>query len=171
MPSPPPCPLQPATDPHYLRSLAAALPLGRPVLLEGLGEGVDASLAPVLLKQTFKSVSSGGGGCAVQVAVRVRVVWWGLAGWVGWAVQQAGGTGARPVVPLVRSPFTLAPTLLPPLPPLPILSPAPPPLLRYPALPLCPRPPPPGPSAPQSGMLCIKLGDQVVEWGPGFRCG
>ncbi|KAG2427037.1 hypothetical protein HYH02_014682 [Chlamydomonas schloesseri] len=67
--------LKPATDPTYLRSLAAALPMGFPVLLEGLGERLDASLEPVLLKQTFKS----------------------------------------------------------------------------------------------SGMQCVKLGDQVVEWGPGFR--
>ncbi|KAG2500939.1 hypothetical protein HYH03_000764 [Edaphochlamys debaryana] len=67
--------LKPATDPHYLRSLAAALPMGTPVLLEALGERLDASLEPVLLKQTFKS----------------------------------------------------------------------------------------------AGMQCIKLGDQVVEWGPGFR--
>ena len=49
--------LKPATDPTYLRSLAAALPMGFPVLLEGLGERLDASLEPVLLKQTFKSVS------------------------------------------------------------------------------------------------------------------
>jgi hypothetical protein len=34
--------------------LAAALPLGRPVLLEAAPESLDASLAPVLLKQTFK---------------------------------------------------------------------------------------------------------------------
>ncbi|GFR40055.1 hypothetical protein Agub_g593 [Astrephomene gubernaculifera] len=47
--------LKPASDPNYLRSLAAALPVGTPVLLEGLGERLDASLEPVLLKQTFKS--------------------------------------------------------------------------------------------------------------------
>ncbi|PNH05107.1 Dynein heavy chain 7, axonemal [Tetrabaena socialis] len=47
--------LKPATDPNYLRSLAAALPVGTPVLLEGLGERLDASLEAVLLKQTFKS--------------------------------------------------------------------------------------------------------------------
>ncbi|GLC77190.1 hypothetical protein PLESTF_001896200 [Pleodorina starrii] len=47
--------LKPAADPNYLRSLAAALPLGTPVLLEGLGERLDASLEPVLLKHTFKS--------------------------------------------------------------------------------------------------------------------
>ncbi len=51
--------LKPATDPHYLRSLAAALPIGTPVLLEGLVERLDASLEPVLLRQTFKSVSGG----------------------------------------------------------------------------------------------------------------
>lgn len=50
--------LKPASDPNYLRSLAAALPLGTPVLLEGLGERLDASLEPVLLKLTFKSVST-----------------------------------------------------------------------------------------------------------------
>ncbi|GFH31517.1 flagellar inner dynein arm heavy chain 11, partial [Haematococcus lacustris] len=46
--------LKPATDPNYLRTLQATLPVGRPVLLEGLGEALDASLEPVLLRQTFK---------------------------------------------------------------------------------------------------------------------
>lgn len=50
--------LKPTLEPQYLRALAAALPLGRPVLLEGMGEGLDAALEPVLLKQTFKSVST-----------------------------------------------------------------------------------------------------------------
>ncbi|KAF5834888.1 hypothetical protein DUNSADRAFT_8192 [Dunaliella salina] len=46
--------LKPSTDPYYLRTLQASLPLGRPVLLEGIGESLDASLEPVLLKMTFK---------------------------------------------------------------------------------------------------------------------
>jgi len=46
--------LKPSTDPYYLRTLQASLPLGRPVLLEGIGECLDASLEPVLLKMTFK---------------------------------------------------------------------------------------------------------------------
>lgn len=40
-------------------SLQASLPVGRPVLLEGMGESVDASLEPVLLKLTFKQVRGG----------------------------------------------------------------------------------------------------------------
>lgn len=56
--------LKPATDPNYLRQLAAVLPAGTPVLLEGLGERLDASLEPVLLKQTFKSVSPASPGMA-----------------------------------------------------------------------------------------------------------
>lgn len=39
----------------------ASLPLGRPVLLEGIGESLDASLEPVLLKMTFKQVRVGAG--------------------------------------------------------------------------------------------------------------
>jgi len=50
-----------AIPPHTLRAHPhsppqASLPLGRPVLLEGIGECLDASLEPVLLKMTFKQV-------------------------------------------------------------------------------------------------------------------
>ena len=38
--------------------VAPALPLGRPVLLEAVPESLDASLVPVLLKQTFKAAGS-----------------------------------------------------------------------------------------------------------------
>lgn len=41
-----------------LPQLATALPLGRPVLLEAVPESLDASLVPVLLKQTFKAAGS-----------------------------------------------------------------------------------------------------------------
>jgi hypothetical protein len=45
-----------AASPGYLRQLEAAIGLGRPVLLAGVGEVMDAALAPVLLQQTFKQV-------------------------------------------------------------------------------------------------------------------
>eukprot|EP00731_Ephydatia_muelleri_P009156 Em0004g1494a len=41
------------TDPNYLRTLENAIRIGTPVLLEEVGEQLDPSLEPVLLKQTF----------------------------------------------------------------------------------------------------------------------
>ena len=43
------------TDDTYMRSLEMAVRFGKPVLLENVLETVDASLEPLLLKQTFKS--------------------------------------------------------------------------------------------------------------------
>ncbi|KAJ8737519.1 hypothetical protein PYW08_000114 [Mythimna loreyi] len=40
-------------DPNYLRALENCIRLGWPMLIEDLGESLDATLAPVLLKQTF----------------------------------------------------------------------------------------------------------------------
>lgn len=42
------------TDPNYLRTLENAIQFGQPVLLENVGEELDPSLEPVLLKQVFK---------------------------------------------------------------------------------------------------------------------
>uniref|UniRef100_A0A674GZT8 Dynein axonemal heavy chain 3 n=1 Tax=Taeniopygia guttata TaxID=59729 RepID=A0A674GZT8_TAEGU len=42
------------SDTHYVRTLETALQLGTPVLLENIGEELDAFLEPILLKQTFK---------------------------------------------------------------------------------------------------------------------
>ncbi|GFR46074.1 hypothetical protein Agub_g7539 [Astrephomene gubernaculifera] len=42
------------SDPSYLRSLESAVSLGLPVLLEGVGQELDPSLDPLLLRQTFK---------------------------------------------------------------------------------------------------------------------
>jgi dynein heavy chain len=42
------------TEPNFLRTLENAIRTGRPVLLEEVGETLDPSLEPVLLKQTFK---------------------------------------------------------------------------------------------------------------------
>ena len=39
----------------YLRTLENAIQFGLPVLLENVGEELDPSLEPVLLKQLFKS--------------------------------------------------------------------------------------------------------------------
>ncbi|XP_065178852.1 dynein axonemal heavy chain 6-like [Sycon ciliatum] len=41
------------TDPNYLRTLENAIRIGMPVLLEEVGESLDPSLEPVLLRQTF----------------------------------------------------------------------------------------------------------------------
>lgn len=42
------------TDPDILRTLENSLQFGWPVLLENVGEELDPSLEPLLLKQTFK---------------------------------------------------------------------------------------------------------------------
>lgn len=42
------------THPDYARVLENAIQFGQPVLLENVGEELDAMLEPVLLKQTFK---------------------------------------------------------------------------------------------------------------------
>lgn len=44
------------TDPGYLRILENCIRLGWPMLIEDLGENVDATLSPVLLKQIFMQV-------------------------------------------------------------------------------------------------------------------
>ncbi len=43
------------SNPNYLRTLETAIQFGQPMLLENVGEDLDAVLEPVLLKQTFKS--------------------------------------------------------------------------------------------------------------------
>ncbi|XP_028914074.1 dynein heavy chain 3, axonemal isoform X2 [Ornithorhynchus anatinus] len=42
------------TDANYVRTLEHALQFGTPVLLENIGEELDAFIEPILLKQTFK---------------------------------------------------------------------------------------------------------------------
>ena len=44
------------TDGNYLRTLENAVQFGKPVLLENVGESLDASLEPLLQKNTFKQV-------------------------------------------------------------------------------------------------------------------
>lgn len=44
-------------DPNYLRVLENSIRLGWPMLIEDLGETLEATLAPVLLKQTFIQVT------------------------------------------------------------------------------------------------------------------
>ena len=44
------------TDGNFLRTLENCIRIGMPVLLEELGEFLDPSLEPVLLKQTFVQV-------------------------------------------------------------------------------------------------------------------
>ena len=43
------------TQADYMRVLENAIQFGQPVLLENVGEELDAALEPLLLKQTFKS--------------------------------------------------------------------------------------------------------------------
>ena len=42
------------SDANYTRTLENAIQFGTPVLLENVGEELDASLQPILLKSTFK---------------------------------------------------------------------------------------------------------------------
>ena len=43
------------TDANFLRTLENSIRMGMPVLLEEIGESLDPSLEPILLKQTFVS--------------------------------------------------------------------------------------------------------------------
>jgi len=42
------------TDSDYMRTLENCVTFGNPLLLESVGEELDPSLEPLLLKQTFK---------------------------------------------------------------------------------------------------------------------
>ena len=42
------------TDSDYMRTLENCIQFGTPILLENVGEELDPSLEPLLLKQTFK---------------------------------------------------------------------------------------------------------------------
>lgn len=42
------------TDSDYMRTLENSIQFGKPVLIENVGEELDPSLEPLLLKQTFK---------------------------------------------------------------------------------------------------------------------
>ncbi len=42
------------TDSDYMRTLENCITFGNPLILENVGEELDASLEPVLLKETFK---------------------------------------------------------------------------------------------------------------------
>ena len=48
------------SQPDYSRILENAMQFGQPILLENIGEELDALLEPILLKQTFKQ---GGAWC------------------------------------------------------------------------------------------------------------
>lgn len=45
------------TDADYMRNLENCIQFGNPLLLENVGEELDPSLEPLLLKQTFKQGS------------------------------------------------------------------------------------------------------------------
>lgn len=42
------------TDTDYMRTLENCIQFGTPLLLENVGEDIDPSLEPLLLRQTFK---------------------------------------------------------------------------------------------------------------------
>ncbi|VDP96393.1 unnamed protein product [Trichobilharzia regenti] len=42
------------TDSDFIRNLENGIQFGTPILLENVGEDLDPSLEPLLLKQTFK---------------------------------------------------------------------------------------------------------------------
>ncbi|KAF5843852.1 dynein heavy chain and region D6 of dynein motor-domain-containing protein, partial [Dunaliella salina] len=46
------------TDPDYMRTLENSIAFGLPVLMENVGEELDACLDPLLLKQTFKQAGT-----------------------------------------------------------------------------------------------------------------
>lgn len=46
------------TDADYMRNLENCIQFGNPLLLENVGEELDPSLEPLLLKQTFKQGNS-----------------------------------------------------------------------------------------------------------------
>jgi dynein heavy chain, axonemal len=48
------CVIMKLTDSNYMRNLENAVQFGKPVLLENIQETLDATLEPLLLKQTFK---------------------------------------------------------------------------------------------------------------------
>ena len=45
------------SEPDYMRRLENAIQFGNPVLLEGVGQELDPTLEPLLLRSTFKQVS------------------------------------------------------------------------------------------------------------------
>ncbi|XP_013912660.1 PREDICTED: dynein heavy chain 12, axonemal isoform X1 [Thamnophis sirtalis] len=49
------------TDSDYMRTLENCIQFGTPLLLENVGEEIDPSLEPLLLRQTFKQVTMEGG--------------------------------------------------------------------------------------------------------------
>lgn len=46
------------TEPDYMRRLENAIQFGNPVLLEGVGQELDPTLEPLLLKSKFKQARS-----------------------------------------------------------------------------------------------------------------
>jgi len=61
------------TDPDYMRTLENCVTFGNPLLLENIGEELDSSLEPLLLRQTFKQSQT------PLTALFFKFIWNGLS--------------------------------------------------------------------------------------------
>ncbi len=87
------------SDADYSRRLENAVQFGFTVLLEGVGEELDASLEPLLLKDTFKQVA---GWMRMSFCVCVCVcVWRGGGELLMTSEQQPDAGRSLPVVPYI----------------------------------------------------------------------
>ena len=71
------------TDSDYMRTLENCITFGNPLLLENVGEELDPSLEPLLLKQTFRQSECSsllGVGCACVCVYVCRGCVWGGGG-------------------------------------------------------------------------------------------
>lgn len=129
------------TDANYLRTLENAIQFGKPVLMENVMETLDASLEPLLQKQTFKQ----GGEC------------WGVGGtrFEEGGGDEIGGEVGRVSHVQVDSGWDVSGAM-------PDVFASPRPLNAF--------PPPQSPLFPSlQGALCIKLGDATVEYSDDFK--
>jgi len=65
------------TDGSYMRTLENCVQFGKPLLLENVGEELDPSLEPLLVKQTFKQgvcVCVGGGGRCLNLKLKLNLL-------------------------------------------------------------------------------------------------
>lgn len=68
------------TEPDYMRRLENAIQFGNPVLLEGVGQELDPTLEPLLLKSTFKQASNTACPLAASIHLSIWCMVIGLRG-------------------------------------------------------------------------------------------